>query len=270
MKKLLSYALMSLLLIGLLAACGQGGSKDTEQAADNTTGSDAAEKKVLKMGTSADFPPFEFVDTAKGEDIIGFDVDLANAITKKLGYELEIQDMDFAGLIEALKSKRVDIVLSGMSATDERRKSVDFSDIYYTADQMIVYKNESALKSVEDLAGKTVGVQTGSIQEEKANEIKKTTDIKIESRNRVPEIVQEVKAGRFDAIVLEDAIAKGYLEKNKDLAGFTLEGDEENGFAIAFPKGNDELVAEFNKVIAEMKENGELEKLSVKWFGGEQ
>lgn len=269
MKKLLSFAFMSILLIGLLAACGQGGSKDTEQVTDNA-GSEVAEKKVLKMGTSADFPPFEFVDTAKGEDIIGFDIDLANAITEKLGYEIEIQDMDFAGLIEALKSKRVDIVLSGMSATDERRESVDFSEIYYTADQMIVFKSEAALTSVEDLAGKTVGVQTASIQEEKANEIKETTDIVIESRNRVPEIVQEVKAGRFDAIILEDAIAKGYLEKNKDLAGFTLEGDEENGFAIAFPKGNEELVSEFNKVITEMKENGELEQLAIKWFGGEQ
>lgn len=268
MKKLLSYAVMSILLIGLLAACGQGGN-DTEQSATNN-GSDAEEKKVLKMGTSADFPPFEFVDTAKGEEIIGFDIDLANAITEKLGYELEVQDMDFAGLIEALKSERVDIVLSGMSATDERRESVDFSDIYYTADQMVIFNKEAALKSIEDLAGKTVGVQLGSIQEEKANEIKETTDIKIESRNRVPEIVQEVKAGRFDAIILEDAIAKGYLEKNKDLAGFSLESDEENGFAIAFPKGNDELVAEFNKVIGEMKANGELEQLIIKWFGGEQ
>ncbi|KEF37378.1 L-arginine-binding protein [Schinkia azotoformans MEV2011] len=269
MKKLFSYALMSLFLIGLLAACGQGGSKDTEQTADNT-GSDVAEKKILKMGTSADFPPFEFVDTAKGEDIIGFDIDLANAITEKLGYEIEIQDMDFAGLIEALKSNRVDIVLSGMSATDERKESVDFSDIYYSADQMIVFKKDAPLTSVEELAGKTVGVQTASIQEDKAKEIKETTDIKIDSRNRVPEIIQELKAGRFDAVILEDAIAKGYLDKNQDLAGFTLEGDEENGFAIAFPKGKDELVAEFNKVIAEMKENGELEQLAVKWFGGEQ
>lgn len=259
---------MSILLIGLLAACGQGGN-DKEQSA-NSNGGAGEEKKVLIMGTSADYPPFEYVDTTKGEDIIGFDVDLAKAITEKLGYELEIQDIDFAGLIEALKSGRVDVVLAGMSATEERKESVDFSDIYYTANHMVLFKKDAGLQKIEDLAGKTVGVQLGSIQEEKANEIKETTDIKIESRNRVPEIVQEVKAGRFDAIIVEDVVAKGYLEKNKDLAGFSLQSEEENGFAAAFPKGNEELVAEFNKVIGEMKESGELDQLINKWFGGEQ
>lgn len=268
MKKFVGYFLTLTLLIGLLAACGQGGN-DNKQTAGTDNGNGQA-KKVLTMGTSADYPPFEFVDTAKGEDIVGFDADLAKAITDKLGYELKIQDMDFAGLIEALKSKRVDFVLSGMSATDERRQSVDFSDIYYAADNMVIFKKDKGFKAVDELAGKTVGTQTGSIQEEKANEIKKTIDIKIESRNRVPEIIQEVKAGRFDAVIVEDVVGKGYLDKNKDLAGFALKSDEENGFAAAFPKGSDKLVAQFNKVIGEMKASGELDQLINKWFGGEQ
>lgn len=256
------------MFLGLLAACGQGGNNNEQPS--STNGGTGEAKKVLKMGTSADFPPFEFVDTAKGEDIIGFDVDLAKAITDRLGYELKIQDIDFAGLIEALKSGRVDIVLAGMSADEDRKKSVDFSDVYFLANHMVIFKKETGFKSIEDLAGKTVGVQLGSIQEEKANEIKVTTDIKIESRNRVPEIVQELKVGRFDAIIVEDVVAKGYLDKNKDLASFSLQSDEENGFAIAFPKGNDKLVAEFNKVISEMKASGELDQLINKWFGGEQ
>lgn len=266
MKKLFSFTLLSLLLIGLLAACGQGG-KDTEQSA-NTNGEE--EKKVLKMGTSADYPPFEYVDTAKGEEIIGFDIDLANAIAEKIGYEVEVQDIEFAGLIEALKSGKVDVVLAGMTPTEERKQSVDFSDVYYTANHMIISKKADGIKTVEDLAGKTVGVQLGSIQEGKAQDIKKTVDITIDSRNRIPELIQEIKAGRFDAAIIEDTVAKGYLENNKDLAGFTLENEEEAGSAVAFAKGNDELVAQFNQAIKEMKENGELEAIINKWFGGEE
>ncbi|WP_230474312.1 transporter substrate-binding domain-containing protein [Calidifontibacillus erzurumensis] len=268
MKKLFSFALVSILLVGLLAACGQGGA-GTEQTADNN-GENKEEKKVLIMGTSADYPPFEYVDTAKGEEIIGFDVDLAKAITEKLGYDLEVKDIEFSGLIEALKSGKVDIVLAGMTPTEERKQSVDFSDIYYTANHMIVSKKDSGIQSVEDLEGKTVGVQLGSIQEEKANEIKETINIKIESRNRVPELIQEIKAGRFDAAIIEDTVAKGYLDNNADLVGFTMVNEEEAGSAVAFPKGNEELVTQFNEIIKEMKENGEMEALINKWFGGNE
>lgn len=264
MKKLISLLTMITLLLIVVAGCGQGGN-----GAESNDGQ-AGEKKVFTMGTSADYPPFEYVDTAKSEEIIGFDVDLAKAVTEKLGYEFKIQDIEFAGLIEALKTGKVDFVLAGMSATDERRQSVDFSDTYYVATNMILTKKDSPIQSVEDLAGKKVGVQLGSIQEEKANEIKETINITIDSRNRIPEIVQELKTGRHDAIIIEDMVAKGYLEQNQDLHGFVIENDEESGFAIAFPKGSDEMVADFNRVVQEMKDNGELDQLINKWFRTEK
>ncbi|CAM3745054.1 transporter substrate-binding domain-containing protein [Cytobacillus oceanisediminis] len=260
MKKVIMLA-MSVLLVGLLAACGT-----SEKDSGNGSGEKESDKKVLVMGTSADYPPFEYVDSAKGEEIIGFDVDLAKAIAEKLGYEIQVKDMDFNGLIPALETSQVDFVLAGMTPTDERKKNVDFSDVYYTASHMIVSEKDSGIESLEDLNGKTVGVQLASIQADKAEEIAETVDLTVENRNRIPELVQEILAGRFDAAIIEDTVAKGYFEKNEDLAGFTIEEDEqEAGSAIAFPKGS-ELTEEFNAELVKMKENGELEELIVKWF----
>jgi arginine/lysine/histidine transporter system substrate-binding protein len=258
MKKSLLLFIASILLIGLLSACGAGGEQK------NGSGE---QKKVLKMGTSADYAPFEYIDTAKGNEIIGFDVDLAKMIAKELGYEVQIVDMDFSGLIPALQSGKVDFVLAGMTPTKERKKNVDFSDVYYVARNMIVSKKGSGIKTVEDWKGKTVGVQTGSIQEGEANKIAKTVDIKIESRNRIPELIQEIQAGRFDVAIIEDTVAKGYLKNsNGKLEGHTIPtSEQEAGSAIAFPKGS-KLRDEFNKVLQEKMKNGEVDKLIKKWF----
>jgi arginine/lysine/histidine transporter system substrate-binding protein len=264
MKKRIVIFLMSVLLIGLLAACGT-----KENDSNNGAGENADDKKVLIMGTSADYPPFEYVDTSKSEEIVGFDVDLAKAIAEKAGYKVQVKDIDFSGLIPAIETEQVDFVMAGMTPTEDRKKNVNFSDIYYVAKNMIVTKKDSSIKSVDDLKDKTIGVQLSSIQEGEAKELAKTMDIKVENRNRIPELVQELKAGRFDAAMIEDTVAKGYFKKNPDLAGFTMEvSEQEAGSAIAFPKDS-KLTEDFNKALNEMKENGELEKLVVKWFGGE-
>jgi ABC-type amino acid transport substrate-binding protein len=260
MKKWFSLLLSSILLIGLLSACGT-----SEKSAEKQSGGE--EKKVLKMGTSADYAPFEYIDTAKGDEIIGFDIDLAKMIAEELGYEFEIVDMDFTGLIPALQSGKVDFVLAGMTPTEDRKKNVDFSDVYYVAKNMIVTKKGSDIKTVEDLKGKTVGVQTGSIQEGEAKDLAKTIEMKIESRNRIPELIQEINAGRFDAAIIEDTVAKGYIKNsNGKLEGNTIPtNEEEAGSAIAFPKGS-KLRDEFNKVLQEKMKNGEVDKLIKKWF----
>src|SRR3954449_11344343 len=112
MKKIISLLLMSILIAGVLAACGSDGEESNNAGEGKDT-----EAKVLKMGTSADYPPFEYIDTAKGSDIIGIDAEIGQAIAEKLGYELEIRDMDFGGLISALQNGQVDFVMSAMSAT---------------------------------------------------------------------------------------------------------------------------------------------------------
>ncbi|MFZ7945163.1 transporter substrate-binding domain-containing protein [Neobacillus sp. 19] len=260
MKKALVIVATMIMMVGLLAACGTG------EKANKKSG----DKKVLVMATSADYPPFEYVETGKSDDIIGFDVDLANALAKKLGYEVKVKDMDFSGLVQSLKSGQADFVLAGMSPTEKRKKNVDFSDIYYTASHLIISKKDSGIETLEDLKGKTVGVQLGSIQEGKADEINKQVPIKIENRDRIPDLIQELKSGRLDAAIIEDTVAKGFLEKEQELNGFAISDDpDEAGSAIAFPKNSD-LTEKFNKELKKMKENGELQELIVKWFGGEQ
>ena len=257
MKKWL-LSLLTVVFAGvLLSACGSSEESGSDGSSD---------KKVLKMATSADYKPFEYIDTAKSEEIIGFDVDLAKTVAEKLGYELQVSDMDFGGLITALKNGQADLVLAGMTPTEKREESVDFSDIYYTSKHMVVTAKDSNITSAEDLKGATVGVQMGSIQETTADELAKTIDMKVEDRNRIPELVQEIKSGRFDAAIIEDMVAEGYLAKNDDLSGFVLEqSEEEVGYAMAFPKGS-ELRDQFNKELQVMKESGELQELVVKWF----
>ncbi|WP_043932848.1 transporter substrate-binding domain-containing protein [Bacillus sp. EB01] len=261
MKKGLVLFLAMALVISIIAACGS--------SEDNTNGGGAEEKKTLTMATSADYPPFEYIDTKKSDEIIGFDVDLAKALGEKLGYEIEVKDMDFNSLVQALKSGQADLVLAGMTPTEKRKKNVDFSDIYYTASHLIVTKDSSITK-LEDLEGKTVGVQLGSIQSDKAKELQKEVDFKIEDRNRIPDLIQEIKSGRFDAAIIEDTVAKGFIENEEGFSGFTIsENPEEAGSAIAFAKDS-ELTDKFNAELKKMKENGELDKLVVKWFGGEE
>jgi arginine/lysine/histidine transporter system substrate-binding protein len=220
------------------------------------------------MATSADYPPYEFVETAGGtEEIVGFDVDIARHIATELGYDLEITNIDFNGLIPALQADRADFVMAGMTPTEERKQNVDFSDIYYDAKQVIVFPVSVAITSPADLSGKTVAVQLGSIQEELGKELAETTPgMQLSPLNRINEIVQELKTGRIDAAIIEDTVAAGFLANNPDLAMVEIPEEGEAGSAVAFPKGS-ELVPEFNRVLAEMESSGLMEELIVKWFG---
>lgn len=242
----------------LLGACGS----DTADSGGSGSGS-SEEKKVLEMATSAEFPPFESRD-ASGE-FVGFDIDLAHHIADELGYELNITDMKFDGLIGALQNDRVDMVIAGMSATDQRRENVDFSSEYHFSGEMFITKKDSEVKSLEDLEGKTVGVQLGTIQEEGANKILEEGDINFELKalDDSGALIQEILSDRIDAAYMDKEVAKGYVEA-QDLGAFDDPTTSSPGMAIAFPKGSD-LVDDVNGVLAEMEESGELKELKEKW-----
>ncbi|MGB7366206.1 transporter substrate-binding domain-containing protein, partial [Carnobacterium jeotgali] len=145
---------------------------ETVFAAD-TALEDIQEKGTLVIGTSADFPPYEFHSTVNGKDtIVGMDISIAQKIAEDLGVELKIEDIGFDSLLPALESEKVDMVISGMSPTEERKQSVDFSEVYYTGGQNIVVReaDKEIYKSTADLKGLKVGVQTGSLQETLAQE----------------------------------------------------------------------------------------------------
>ncbi|WP_017728270.1 transporter substrate-binding domain-containing protein [Halalkalibacterium ligniniphilum] len=269
-NKWLTLGMSAILSLGLLAACGTSEEEPAEETPE-TPAENAEEAPTeeaggtIVMGTSADYPPFESVDVTTGE-YVGFDIELAELITEELGYELEIMNMDFNGLIAALESERVDFVMSAMSATDDRRENVDFSNTYYEAANLIVVPEGSGIASIEDLIGKSVGVQLGSIQEETAADLQEELgELTIETRDRIPDLIQELLAGRLDALIIEDKVAEGYVAAQDGLTSFEMGVDEESGFAIAFPKGS-ELVEPFNEKLNELIENGTVDELIVKWL----
>lgn len=269
-RKFFGLALSSSVLVTILNACGneqQASTTSTPAPGGTPAPSGGGEKKTLKMITSPDYPPYEYYDTSTGEKkIVGFDVDIARKITEKLGYNLEIIESDFNGIIPALQSGRADFAMAGMTPTEERKKNVDFSTIYYTAKNTIVAKTGSNLKTIEDLKGKKVAVQLGATQEKSAKDIaKKVEGMEVISLNKVGDIIQEIKSGRVDAAIVEDTVAKGYAQANSDLEFNVIPNEGESGSAIAFPKGSP-LVAEFDKVIKELLESGEIDKLVVQWF----
>lgn len=221
-------------------------------------------EKTIKMGTSPDYPPYENVDAAGSGDIVGLDVDIAKYIADKLGYKLAIAGSDFDGLIAALQTHRVDFVMSGMSVTDERKQSVDFSDSYYMAHNTIVSTKEKNYGTLDELRNKRIGVQLGSTQEQVVAGLK---DAKIVKLNKIPDLIQALQAGRIDAAIVEDAVAAGYVGSNADLKFAMIPaGSDGEGYAVAFPKGSP-LTAEFNGVLKQMKADGTLQTMIDKWFG---
>jgi arginine/lysine/histidine transporter system substrate-binding protein len=255
-------ALMTLMIVAVLAACGEGEDKD-----NGSTSSEGGEKKTLVVGTSADYPPFEFVDTAKSDEIIGFDIELIKIVADKLGYEVQVKNMDFNSLIPALQANQFDVVISGMTPTEERDKVVDFSIPYYETEQYFLFDKSKGYTDFSTVKG-TVGAQTSSIQLDLAEELAAEYGFKAESRNLIPELIQEIINGRFDGAVIENIVSENYLANNKDLAAFPIKVEDPDYKAIVFQEGSS-LKADFDKVVQELIEDGTIEELKAKWIVAE-
>ncbi len=283
MKRFSKIAIISLILVMalLFTACGKKAStdadgdvdqppvespEDTDEPTDTDEPSKIDEIKQagkLVLGTSADYPPYEFHKEIDGQDtIVGFDIEIAKEIAKDLGVELEIKDMDFDGLLLALNSGKVDIVLAGM--TPKPGRDAEFSEIYYKALQgILVHKdNEDVYKTVEDLTGKRIGAQKGAIQEDLAKaEIK---DLRLKALNKIPDLVLEVKHKKIDAVIMEMPVAEAYAANNDDLHLMPIELiDEEGGSAVAAKTGEKELIDFANKTLDRLAEDGSIEEFVV-------
>lgn len=223
-----------------------------------------ADGKII-LGTSADYPPYEFHALIDGKDtIVGFDISIAQEIAKDLGVQLEIKDMNFDGLLAALVSGNVDFVISGMTPTEERKQNVDFSDIYYEAVHGAVIRKADADKyalSPDSLKDAMIGAQKGAIQVGIAKEqIKGVTGADLDNNHTqikelgtLPDLIMEVKNNKIEAVVAELPVAKAYVAANPDLmlAEYTFQ-DTEGGSAIAIKKGNTELVDAINATITRL------------------
>ncbi|PYG87262.1 polar amino acid transport system substrate-binding protein [Ruminiclostridium sufflavum DSM 19573] len=216
----------------------------------------------LVVGTSADYAPYEYHTMIEGKDtIIGIDISIVNEIAKDLGVQLEIVDTGFDGLLAALNSDKVDIVIAGMNPDEKRKKAVDFSKIYYEAKQgvMVRAEDKDKIKTIADLSGKNVGVQLGTTQEKIAQD--QMTASKLVSLGKIPDLVMELKNNKIDALVVELPVANGYIKNNNDLALSEINVEEDSGgSAIAVKKGNEDFVALLNKSLDRLIEEGSIDK----------
>lgn len=255
-KKLIALSVLILFVLAIgLTGCGQQTAKPAEQP----------KAKVIKVGTNASFAPFEFQDE-KTKEYTGFDIDLIKAIGKQMGVEVEIQNINFDGLIPALEAGNIDALISGMTITDERTKKVNFSKPYYKSGLSIIVKSDNnTLKSFKDLEGKSIAVQIGTTG---ATEAKKIKDAKVREFNNAAEAFMELKAGGVDAVVNDLPVNEYYIAKtgSKDakIVGEPLNAEE---YGIATAKKNTELTGKISKAFEEIKQNGEYEKIYMKWFG---
>ncbi|MCD7993948.1 MAG: basic amino acid ABC transporter substrate-binding protein [Clostridia bacterium] len=290
MKKKVLAITMAALMAASLTACG-GSAKETtaadtaaattaeEKAEDTTaaeskdeTGAEAAETEAAKeaaggklvMATNAEFPPYEYHD---GDAIVGIDAEIAKAIADELGMELEIEDIAFDSIIPEIVSGKADMGLAGMTVTEDRMQSVDFSDTYAKASQKIIVTEDSEIVSPDDLKGAIVGVQLGTTGDIYVSDLE-ADGTTVERYNKGFEAVQALSQGKIDAVVIDGEPAKTFVAETEGLKildeSFT---DEE--YAIAVKKGNTELLKKINGALKTLKDNGTLDEIVAKYIKAE-
>jgi polar amino acid transport system substrate-binding protein len=258
-KKLLALLMVGIMIFAVVACSAPAEEPSTEEPAveepaEATKLDEIKESGKLVIGTSADYPPYEFHVIKDGADaIVGFDIAIAKVIAEDLGVELEIKDMAFNGLLPALEAGGVDMIIAGMTPTEERALTVDFSMVYYTAIQgvMLNVENADSITTVEDLSGKIVGVQKGTTQEQIAMEQIEGSEVK--GLGKMPDLVLQLKNGNIDAVVAEKPVATAYANNNDDVmvADMVLDSGD-SGSAIAFKKGNPEFVGAVNASLTKL------------------
>lgn len=237
------YNLLIILMIFILAGCSSPSSD--------------SDKQRWVVGVSAEYPPFEF--HSKGE-IIGFDIDLIQAIGKELNVEIHIKDMSFANLIPALQTGKIDLAISGFNITPERQKNIDFSKQYYDNSLSLVYLKENA---TPHLNNKKLGVQLGTTMEKWAKKIAKTQKVEIISLDLNPTLIEKLKQRHIDYLVIETVQAIEYCKHNPQLTYYKV-GTVEEGYGIALPK-NSPYLTKINQALETLEKNGTLKKLEEKW-----
>jgi polar amino acid transport system substrate-binding protein len=258
MNKKIALVIALAMMVLALAGCSGGSTGDTP--AESKLDKIKASGKLV-LGTAADYPPYEFHKEINGQDqIVGFDIEIAKAIAEEIGVELEIVDMKFEGLLPALVTDDIDFIIAGMVATEERKESVDFSIPYYQAQQRFVVKAADAdtLKTPEDFAGMKIGAQKSTIQENIAME--QFTSAEYIGLSKITDLILELKNSKVDGVILVEPVAKAYVKQNSDLFLAEQVLGQEDGVAVAVNKGNEEFLAEIDKILQKLVDEGKIEQ----------
>lgn len=258
MKKLIAIALVLVLALGTLAGCGN-------QAATET---DSAAKDKLIMATNAAFPPYEFYEN---ETIVGIDADIAAAIAEKLGMELEIQDTEFGSIIAGVQTGKYDMGMAGMTVTEERKQSVNFSDTYATGIQSVIVKKDSGIKTIDDINGKKIGVQqdtTGHIYASAPVDEGGYGEEAVIPFNKGADAVAALSSGKVDCVIIDNQPALSFVEANDGLEILDTEYAVED-YAICVSKENTELLEKINGALKELTEDGTVKSIVDKYIAAE-
>lgn len=234
--------------------------------------SGCAKKKetTLRIGTNAEYPPFEYKE---GAEFTGVDMDLAKTIAEKLGLKYEIIDMEFDSLIPSLAAGKIDMALSAITITDERKAKVDFSEPYYMANQVIIAKPDTKIKiaKLEDLAKYKVGAQNGTTGQIYLDSLlvttKKMTASNLKKYSTNIEAITDMLNGNIDLVIIDDSAAEGYAKLKPIAQVYKIMTNESYG--IAFPKNSPYLV-QVNTILKDLKNDGTMVTLLTKYFGGEK
>lgn len=246
MKK---YALLSLLVLAslVLGACGG-----------------AAEK--VQVATDATWPPFEMVDEAT-KQIVGFDIDLMNAIAKEGGFEVEFVNVSWDPLLAGVAQCQYDAAISAMTITEERAKEMGFSDPYFAAGQVVTVRfDETGIASKDDLSGKTIGSQLGTTGEFEAQKISGATS---KSYDSIDLAFADLMNGQIDAVIADNPLAIGYVGTNPDKLKTVGEVFTDENYGVAVCKTDTELLAKINAGLAAVKASGVIEELTTKWLANQ-
>ncbi|BAM03373.1 basic amino acid ABC transporter substrate-binding protein [Phycisphaera mikurensis] len=259
-RKLLP-AVLALAAVPLsLAGCGEAGGGD----AAATGGDDAA--RTVVVGTEPTFPPFEMKD--ENDVTVGFDIDLFKAIAEDQGFTPDFRDVGFDSLIPSLNSGQIDVAVSGMSITEERQQTVDFTDPYVNAGLVIATRPDTGIGGVDDLAGRQVGVNIGTTGATAAEELAAEGKIGgVQTFQDVGLSMEALVAGKVDAVINDKPVSETYAKSRPDKVIILPEVLVADDYGMAVRKGNTELLETLNAGLANVKASGQFDTIQDRWFG---
>lgn len=245
---------LAMALVFVLSACGGG-----------------ANSNVLRVGVDDSYPPMEYKDK-DGKTTIGFDIDVATELAKRLGKSgVKFVSNDWTGIFDALETDKFDVIISSVSINEDRKKNHSLTNAYIANKLVIVTSNKTTdIKSLEDLKGKKVGTQAGTTSEDFVKGLIDEGKFDKNDLQTYPLVTQpfmDLEAGRIDAIMVDIVVAKYYIANNKDKFTVAWESPEAEPMAFCFKKKDGELRDKVNGILAEMQKDGTMKKISEKWFG---
>lgn len=260
MKKFLAIALAAIMLFAL-AACGGNNATDGNATDGNATDGDA--KAVLTMATNAEFPPYEYY---QGDEVVGIDAEIAALIADKLGMELQIVDIAFDSIIPGVQSGKYDMGMAGLTVTEDRLEKVDFSTSYATGVQSVIVKEDGAIQSLDDVAGKMIGVQTTTTGDIYASD--EFGEEFVTKYDNGAAAVQALIAGKVDCVIIDNEPAKSYVAANEGLKILETSYAVED-YAICFAKDNTELKDKVDAALKDLIADGSVQAVVSKYIPAE-